>query len=294
MRVLVYGHAGWIGQKCMALITSLDHVALAGKARVDETRHVQREIQCLEPDRVVCCIGRTHGAGCGTIDYLEQPGKLVENVRDNLFAPVSLALTCQAAGVHLTYLGTGCIFSYDDKIRAFTEDHQPNFFGSSYSVVKGFTDRLCHQLEDSVLNVRIRMPITDEIHPRNFITKITKYEKICSIPNSMTVLDDLLPIMLDACLRKITGTLNLCNPGVIEHNDILQMYRDHVDPAFTWANFSIREQDQVLAAGRSNNCMDTARLQRLYPDVPDIRTSVEAALRRMARRRETATGPEPP
>ena len=66
-----------------------------------------------------------------------------------------------------------------------------------------------HQLDKSVLNIRIRMPIVNYDNPRNFITKITKYEKICSIQNSMTYLPDLLPIALDMSKNKTTGTINL-------------------------------------------------------------------------------------
>ena len=277
MRILIYGHRGWIGRK----LVELCETPLLGQARVDDVAAVTAELAALRPDRVICCIGRTHGPGCGTIDYLED--KLPENLRDNLFAPLSLALTCQAQGLHLTYLGTGCIFEYAEGIARFDEAAEPNFFGSGYSVVKGVTDRLVHQLPN-VLNVRIRMPITDEVHPRNFITKITKYAKICSVPNSMTVLDDLLPLMLDMCTQATTGTVNLCNPGVMSHNEILELYRDIVDPDFTWENFSLEEQTALLAAGRSNNHMDTALLERRYPQVRSLREAVTAALQRMAAR----------
>lgn len=92
-------------------------------------------------DRVVCLIGRTHGPGYTTIDYLEQKGKLVENVKDNLFAPLLLATLTGQLGIHLTYLGTGCIFKYDEEHQmdtksGFQETDKPNFFGSQYSVVK--------------------------------------------------------------------------------------------------------------------------------------------------------------
>lgn len=277
MRILIYGHRGWIGRKLVELCDT----PLLGQARVDDVAAVTAELAALQPDRVICCIGRTHGPGCGTIDYLED--KLPENLRDNLFAPLSLALTCQAQSLHLTYLGTGCIFEYAEGIARFDEAAEPNFFGSGYSVVKGVTDRLVHQLPN-VLNVRIRMPITDEVHPRNFITKITKYAKICSVPNSMTVLDDLLPLMLDMCTQATTGTVNLCNPGVMSHNEILELYRDIVDPSFTWENFSLEEQTALLAAGRSNNHMDTALLEGRYPQVRSLREAVTAALQRMAAR----------
>jgi 3,5-epimerase/4-reductase len=132
-----------------------------------------------------------------------------------------------------------------------------------------------------VLNVRIRMPITDEIHHRNFITKIVNYEKVCSIPNSMTVLNELLPVMVKMSLSNEVGTINLTNPGVISHNEILEMYKEIVDNSFTWKNFTIDEQNQVLASKRSNNCLDTTRLEKI--GVKPIKEAVRNALVSMAR-----------
>ena len=187
-------------------------------------------------------------------------------------------------GIHYTYLGTGCIFEYDSEhpygqeIFGFTEESKPNFFGSSYSIVKGFTDKLLHNFEDSVLNLRIRMPITADNNPRNFISKITKYSKICSIPNSMTVLPDFYPIILDLMEKDFKGTLNLTNPGLISHNEMLEMYKEIVDKDFTWENFSIEEQDNILASKRSNNFLDTSKLEEMYPEVLNIKDSVRKIL----------------
>ena len=77
-----------------------------------------KELDTIKPTHVISFIGRTHGTigdkEYTTIDYLEQPGKLVENIRDNLFSPISLALACKEQNIHYTYLGTGCIFSYKE------------------------------------------------------------------------------------------------------------------------------------------------------------------------------------
>lgn len=252
---------------------------------------LEQEILDVEPTNIMSFIGRTHGVidgeAWGTIDYLEQKGKIYENVRDNLFSPIVLGMLAVKHDIHLTYLGTGCIFEYDEshpfgqEVNGFTELDRPNFMGSSYSVVKGFTDELMHMLESNVLNVRIRMPITGDRNPRNFITKITKYEKICSVPNSMTVLPELLPLMVDMADKKITGTINLVNPGLISHNEILEMYKEIVDPDFEWKNFSLEEQDKILAAGRSNNFMDTSRLESMY-SVRGIKDAVRGILMEMA------------
>ena len=285
---LLYGGNGWIGSKVYDLLVSMGLKVVKSKCRADDYESVEAEISSYEGlTHVMSFIGRTHGVYDGetisTIDYLEKPGKLVENLKDNLYGPILLSSICKKYGKHFTYLGTGCIFDYDDnhlygdELTGFKESEQPNFFGSSYSIVKGYTDKLMHELfNDDVLNIRIRMPITSEIISRNFITKITNYKKICSIPNSMTVLDNLLPVMIQYALSNRKGTINLTNPGLISHNEILEMYKEIVDPDFTWENFSIDEQNNILASKRSNNCLDTTTLE--LDNVKHIKDAVRDVL----------------
>ena len=288
MFVLVYGGNGWIGSQFVKLLDQEHIEYVIGKSRIDHTNDVINEVKTINPTHVVSFIGRTHGKigdkTYSTIDYLEEEGKLVENIRDNLYSPLILADICRQHNIHYTYLGTGCIFKYDDEhpfgkeINGFTSSDLPNFFGSSYSIVKGFTDRLMGLYSNHVLNLRIRMPITDEKNPRNFITKITKYEKICSVPNSMTVLPELLPLVIDMMKKRTTGTINFTNPGLISHNEILEMYKEIVDPKFRWSNFSQEEQRKILAADRSNNFLDTTPLHSYYPNILHIKDSVRQIL----------------
>ena len=278
MKWLIYGTKGWIGGMVKIYLEKMGETVVCATSRADDEKSVEDEILSVEPDRIVSLIGRTHGQGYSTIDYLEQKGKLVENVRDNLYSPVVLAILGKKYGIHVTYLGTGCIFNTNKEKPSFTEEDLPNFFGSGYSTVKGFTDRLMHFFSDSTLNLRIRMPIVGYHNPRNFITKITNYAKICSIQNSMTVLEDMIPILVELTKEKKTGTVNLTNPGTIEHNEILQMYKELVDPNFTWNNFTLEEQSQILLSERSNNELDANKLKKLCPQVKDIKTSVRELL----------------
>ena len=287
---LIYGAKGWIGGQFVKILQKSDIPYVEGKARADDRSAVEDEVKSHNPSNVVSLIGRTHGkigdVEYPTIDYLEEPGKLYENVRDNLFSPLVLASVCSQHNVHFTYLGTGCIFTYDSDhpiaedghSKGFTEDSTPNFFGSGYSCIKGFTDRLMSFYSETTLNLRIRMPISDLQHPRNFITKITTYDRVCSIANSMTVLPDLLPIAVDLMQKRTTGTINLTNPGVITHEEILAMFTEIVDPSFRWQTFTLEEQRRVLTSERSNNHLDTTKLESLYPCVPRIDASVRAIL----------------
>lgn len=107
------------------------------------------------------------------------------------------------------------------------------------------------------------MPVSDDLHPRNFITKITQYEHVVDIPNSNTILHDLLPISIALAEHQETGIFNFTNPGAISHNEVLALFRDIVRPGFAWKNFSLEEQARVIKAGRSNCELDTAKLERV-------------------------------
>jgi len=292
MKILVYGHRGWIGTMftnyLKTLQESTDFVEWVGaNAHTDDS--YKEEILSIMPTHVVSFIGRTHGTADGikynTIDYLERPDKLEENIRDNLYSPLVLALICKEYGIHYTYIGTGCIYAYATNTtnttkEVFTEEDEPNFSGSAYSTVKSYTDRIFNKfLSTSVLNLRIRMPISSIPNTRNFLDKILSYKKICSIKNSMTVLDDFIPIFFDMMSRKLTGTFNCTNPDAIEHNEILNMLKEiiYVEP---WENFTIEEQNKILLGKRSNNTLDTSKLTELYPSIPNIHDSMKTIVQK--------------
>ena len=157
--VLIYG-LGWIGKQLVSVLEQQSIKFVIGKARLNDYNQLLEEIIEVKPTNVVSLIGRTHGyiedKYIATIDYLEEKGKLQENLRDNLYGPIMLASLCKQYDIHCTYFGTGCIFTYNEQHKnvesGFEENSLPNFFGSSYSTVKGFTDQIMFNMfEESVL-----------------------------------------------------------------------------------------------------------------------------------------------
>ena len=214
--------------------------------------------------------------GRPNVDWCEK--HRAETLRANVIGCLTLADVAASGGVHVTYFGTGCIFEYDEVHPiggpGFTEAAAPNFRGSYYSHTKAAVEDLLSAYPN-VLTLRVRMPIVGDLtYPRNFIAKIISYQKVIDVPNSMTVLPELLPAALSMAERRVTGIVNFTNPGAVSHNEILAMYRDAVDPEFTWENFSIEEQAKVIVAARSNNFLETARLQELCPGLLPIKKSL--------------------
>ena len=278
---LLFGKNGWIGGKLIELLTAQGKTFHLAESRTYNRESVLAEIEKIKPTHVLNAAGVT---GRPNVDWCEDHRD--ETIRSNVLGTLTVADICAIKGIHHLLYATGCIFEYDDVHviggKGFTEEENANFHGSFYSHTKALCEDLLHEYP-TTCTLRVRMPISDDLSSRNFVTKIVKYDKVVNIPNSMTVLTDLLPVSLIMAERKLTGIYNFCNPGAISHNEVLDLYRDYVDPSYTYANFSVEEQAKILKAGRSNNTLDHTKLVAALPDVhiPDIKTSMIEVMKRM-------------
>ena len=68
--------------------------------------------------------------------------------------------------------------------------------------------------------LRVRMPISDDLSHRNFITKIVKYDRVVNVPNSMTCLTEMLPVSVIMAERKLTGNAHYIAVYCIDFSQI--------------------------------------------------------------------------
>lgn len=274
LKFLIYGKTGWIGGLLGKLCEKQGIVYEYGKGRLQERSQIISDIQKIKPTHVLNAAGVT---GRPNVDWCESHKP--ETIRTNVVGTLTLADVCQENGILMLNFATGCIFEYDDEHplgsgNGFKEEDKPNFIGSFYSKTKARVEELLNEY-DNVCTLRVRMPISSDLNnPRNFITKIAKYDKVVNIPNSMTILDELLPISIEMAKRNLKGIWNFTNPGVVSHNEILEMYKNYIDPNFKWMNFTLDEQAKVIVAPRSNNEMDASKLKKEFPELLSIKESL--------------------
>jgi len=274
------GKTGWIGQQLVTLLQAEGHTALCATARLENRTDILQEIDHVKPDCIINAAGIT---GRPNIDWCED--HKIETLRANIIGALTVADCACIHNIHCITLGTGCIYEYDAQHPihsgiGFTEEEKPNFHGSFYSHTKTMLDDLLTYYPN-VLNLRLRMPISDDLSPRSLVTKISGYAKVINVPNSMTVLYDLLPLIPEMARRKLTGTYNFVNPGTVSHNEILDLYKKYIDPHFTYTNFTIEEQNTILKAARSNNELNASKLLKEFPHIPTVKQSLEKVFQRM-------------
>ncbi|KAF8007785.1 hypothetical protein BT93_K1701 [Corymbia citriodora subsp. variegata] len=274
LKFLIYGRTGWIGGLLGKICEKQGIPFEYGKGRLENRAQILVDIQTVKPTHVFNAAGVT---GRPNVDWCETHKP--ETIRTNVAGTLTLADVCREHGLLMTNYATGCIFEYDETHPlgsgvGYKEEDKPNFIGSFYSKTKAMVEELLKEY-DNVCTLRVRMPISSDLsNPRNFITKISRYNKVVNIPNSMTILDELLPISVEMAKRNLRGIWNFTNPGAVSHNEILEMYKAYIDPDFKWVNFTLEEQAKVIVAPRSNNEMDASKLKKEFPELLSIKDSL--------------------
>lgn len=274
-RVLLFGATGWIGGQMCTLLRAAGWDVTAARSRLEHTADVAAELDAVKPDVVVNAAGLT---GRPNIDALESQKE--DTTAVNVVGNVSLVVECARRSIYIVTFATGCIYEYC-RTRTigdagFTEEDLPNFYGSYYSRTKIAAEIATREFPNHLI-LRVRMPITADASPRCFITKIANYARIVDVPNSVTVLPDLLPVAVDLIAHRVTGVFNFVNPGPVSHAQILDAYRELVDPSFTYTVMDMDAHDKVVVARRSNNTLDTAKLAAATTlPLPDAYTSIRA------------------
>jgi dTDP-4-dehydrorhamnose reductase len=268
MKYLIFGN-GYLGNKFKDF---LGREAEISSTDIGNGEGVEKVLKEKNPEVVINCAGRT---GRPNIDWCEDHKG--ETMHSNVVGPLILEKACQEQNIFMVHLGSGCIYQGDNGGRGFTEEDIPDIksIPSFYSRTKFVSEYMLGSFP--VLQLRIRMPVDNRKSQRNFITKITNYEKVINEKNSITVIDDLLKTAAELIKKRKTGIYNVTNPGSISHKEILDKYQELVDKNFKYT--IIDTVDLKTKAGRSNCVLNTDKLKKEGILLPDIHVAIEKILK---------------
>jgi dTDP-4-dehydrorhamnose reductase len=212
MKILIIGR-GWTGIKLFAELDSRKHL-------VDICSHsfAFTTITKIGYDWIVNCAGLT---GSPNVDACENNKQLT--YESNTVFPIRLHeyINQYRPTSRFAHFSSGCIYTGNiDSKRA-----NPNFFGSTYSISKGISDTY---LRDDALVLRIRMPFTNVMEPKNYLTKVYNYAKngklIDAGKNSLTDLNEAVKVAADLIEKDASnGPYNLVNSGAVDMHELADM-----------------------------------------------------------------------
>lgn len=123
----------------------------------------------------------------------------------------------------------------------------------------------------------MRLPVSADAGPHDLITKLTSCKKILNIPNSVTVLPELLPVLLKLMKERHTGTINPVNPSCVEYTQVLETYKSEVDSSIEYEVIDEGDESEFARKVRSSHSschLSTDILHDLAPEVSEAKEAV--------------------
>jgi 3,5-epimerase/4-reductase len=270
-RVLLLGGRGYLASHFRTVYPD----AAAPEVDVTDPHSVARALDDVRPEVVVNCAGKT---GRPNVDWCED--HRAETFQVNVTGALIALHACLDRGLYFVHVSSGCIYQGDNGGRGFSELDPPNFSGSFYSRTKATAEALIRPSPALVL--RLRMPFDGTPSERNLITKLRRYPRVLTAPNSLTHLPDFLRAAAALIARRATGVYNVVNEGCLSPYEVMQLYRRRIDPGHRFEPLGLDQLPEVARAGRSNCRLDTAKLRAAGLALPPVEEAVETALRALA------------
>lgn len=280
--IVIFGGSGYIGNKlCRGL-----------QARGREVRVISRQTcNYLSEKEVGSAI---HGSQfvINAAGYTGRPNvDACENHKEeclyaNSVLPGIVRRACERRSLPWIHVSSGCIYQgtrSDGK--GFHEKDLPNFCFrrgncSFYSGTKALGEEVlqgaprCYQL-------RLRLPFEAMDGPRNYLSKLLRYERLLEATNSLSFVDDFVLSCLH-CVdsRPPTGVYNVVNPGRVTTKEVTGLIQEHGVSSKQFQFFDSEDEfmSKAAIAPRSNCVLDSSKAIRAGFPLRPVRQALSEAL----------------
>lgn len=283
--VIILGGSGYVGQAYQEMFRErgIDFISLA-RSELDytDTASLMLYLREMKPKFLINAAGYT---GKPNVDACEKDK--ANCLFGNALLPSRIAEACAATNIPWGHVSSGCIFTGSRPDGSgFTEGDEPNFTFrqnncSFYSGTKALGEELL-QKYDNVYIWRLRIPFNNKDNPRNYITKLLRYENLLQATNSISHLNEFTAATF-ACWEKQVpcGTYNIINPGEITTRQMVELIKatevSNKDFNF-FANEAEFMQNSAIAP-RSNCTLDSSKLTSVGIKMTPVIECVENCLR---------------
>ncbi len=287
MKIHLLGHRGYVGGWIQQYFSEQGYDVQAIDVDVTDLALVREALVDVKDSVVINATGKT---GKPNVDWCED--HRLETAAVNITGAINVCQVASEQGNYVIQIGSGCIFTHPSVsqqngetsplkrgelnpsgIYEFTEEDEPNFFGSFYSQTKAVAESAVKEIPN-VCVLRIRMPLQGSESPKNLLNKLLRYDKILSVPNSVTIMEDFMPFVQRVIEKRVTGVLNAVNPGAYEHRDLLEQYREIVEPDRSFEYIGLEEFAGMTKAERSNCVLSTKKCEELGIAMPRVGESL--------------------
>lgn len=287
--IYLLGGSGYVGHAYQALLTKKGLAFRTLTRKELDYTHVELLTEALRRDKPSFVINAAGYTGKPNVDACEI--HKTECLQGNAVLPGIVAQACEATNTPWGHVSSGCIYT---GARAdgggFTEEDAPNFSFrqnncSFYSGCKALGEEVLEG-RPNVFVWRLRIPFDNVDNPRNYLTKLMRYDTLLQASNSISQLHEFCAATF-ACWEKRVpfGKYNITNPGFVTTSQVVEhILRSGVCKKDY--KFFATEADFMAKAAktpRSNCVMNSAKLASVGIQMTEVHAAVERDLRRWVR-----------
>ena len=283
--IYLLGGSGYVGQAYQALLTSKG-VPFKNLRRSDlDYGNTAALTAALKADRPAFLINAAGYTGKPNVDACEL--HKAECLFGNAVLPGRIAEACEAAGVPWGHVSSGCIYTgkHADGT-GFSETDAPNFTFrqnncSFYSGTKALGEEVLAGRPD-VFIWRLRIPFDHRENPRNYLTKLMRYQRLLEAENSISQLHEFVAATFACWEKRIPfGIYNVTNPGHVTTREVVDLILESGVCKKDYQFFSDETEFMQKAAKtpRSNCVMTSAKLASAGITLTPVRIAIQNALR---------------
>jgi dTDP-4-dehydrorhamnose reductase len=241
-----------------------------------------RALQSAGAIFLVNCAGYT---GKPNVDACELHKR--ECLFGNAVLPGLIDQACQAAGIPWGHVSSGCIYTgARPDGSGFLESDPPNFSFrtnncSFYSGTKALGEEILAK-SPSCYIWRLRIPFNEIDNPRNYLTKVMRYDTLLEARNSLSHLQDFVRATFECFEKRVPyGIYNVTNPGSVTTREVVELIKKSGVCPKKFKFFTNESEFMRLAAKtpRSNCVLDSEKLLATGIRLPSVQDRIEQALK---------------
>jgi dTDP-4-dehydrorhamnose reductase len=243
-------------------------------------------LRILKSDRPEFLINAAGYTGKPNVDACES--QRAECLFGNAILPARVGQACAAAGIPWGHVSSGCIYSgCPTGGRGFTENDAPNFtfrsgYCSFYSGSKALGEEILSGMPDMYI-WRLRIPFDNRESPRNYLTKIMRYDRLLDATNSISQLQEFVSAAFSCWKKRVPfGIYNVINPGAVTTRQVVQIIKSEGILNKDYHFFNNENEFMQFAAKtpRSNCVLSSDKLASVGIKMTDANEAIRRDLRR--------------
>jgi len=287
--ILLLGGNGYVGRAFQRHLAAWDEpfrVLSRSEADYYDPRTLERVIRESGARHLINAAGYT---GKPNVDACEV--HRADCLAGNAVLPGVVREACEAADIPWGHVSSGCIYSgRRSDGGGFTEEDPPNFCFrtdncSFYSGSKALGEEVLQGAERCYV-WRMRIPFDHRDGPRNFLSKLLRYERLLDAENSITHLAEFAEASTRTLLDKIPyGIYHVTNTGSVRTREVVDLLRDHLGIEKEFRFFGSEEEFMRIAARtpRSNCLLDNSKLLETGIGMTPVRSAIRRSLEQWER-----------